>query len=336
MKKILRLFALMALLAVPIGASATTDTITVANGTETNNYLPIYGLWADADQHNQIIYPASMLDSMIGQNIIAMKFYISGGFSCTGTISMAIVSDSVLSGLHTTATLVQVWSGVLSPSGNSISLDFTNAMTYTGGNLLVDIQTVAGSYSSSTAYGISRNSASYYSYNGNSYIQNFLPKADFVFSDGAFCNAPMALTFDANSTSSLSFHWSHGASETTWDVMVGDSLIEGVVDTFITVTDLNASSRYDVKVRSVCAADELSAWTGAVMMQTECASIANLPWSCGFEGEADGNVPLCWTRSRAVRFSDYSGSVSEYPYVYNSTYYSHSGGNSLYLYYYGY
>ena len=326
----------MALLAVPIGASATTDTITVANGTEINNYLPIYGLWADADQHNQMIYPASMLNSMIGQNIIAMKFYITGGFNCTGTISMAIVSDSMLSGLNTSATLVQVWSGTLSPSGDGITLDFTNAMTYTGGNLLVDIQTVGGTYSSSTAYGISRNNASYYSYNSSSYTQNFLPKADFVFSDGAFCNAPVALTFDTNSTNRLTFHWSHGASETTWDVMVGDSLIAGVADTFITVTDLNASSRYNVRVRSVCGADELSAWTGAVMMQTECASITNLPWSCDFEGEADGNTPLCWTISRALRYTDYSSSVYEYPSVYNSTYYSHSGGNSLYFNYYSY
>ena len=196
MKKFLRLLLLAALM-VPLGARATTDTLTVADGSATSSNLPIYGLWADADQHNQMIYPASMLTEMIGQNIIGLNFTISGGFSCNAVVSMAIVPDSTLSGIITDVTLVQVWSG---DATGQMMLEFTNAFAYSGGNLLIDIQTEAGSYSSSSCTGISRTGAAYYSYNGSQNPAGFLPQATFIYSDAAFCNAPMALTFDGNTT----------------------------------------------------------------------------------------------------------------------------------------
>ena len=332
MKKFLR-FLLLAALMVPLGARATTDTLTVADGSATSSNLPIYGLWADADQHNQMIYPASMLTEMIGQNIIGLNFTISGGFSCNAVVSMAIVPDSTLSGIITDATLVQVWSG---DATGQMMLEFTNAFAYSGGNLLIDIQTEAGSYSSSSCTGISRTGAAYYSYNGSQYSASFLPKATFTYSDAAFCNAPMALTFDGNTTESISFHWTPGSTETMWEVMVGDSLIENVTDTFLTVTELNASSRYAVKLRSICGADDTSAWTGAVMMQTACAAIATLPWSTSFEGETSGGVPLCWTLTQAFSYADYDGSVNNTPFVYDNYYYAHSGTSSLQFSYYGY
>ena len=332
MKKFLR-FLLLAALMVPLGARATTDTLTVADGTATSNYIPIYGLWADADQHNQMIYPASMLTEMIGQNIIGLNFTISGGFSCNAVVSMAIVPDSTLSGIITDVTLVQVWSG---DATGQMMLEFTNAFAYSGGNLLIDIQTEAGSYSSSSCTGISRTGAAYYSYNGSQNPAGFLPKATFIYSDAAFCNAPMALTFDGNTTESISFHWTPGSTETMWEVMVGDSLIENVTDTFLTVTELNASSRYAVKLRSICGADDTSAWTGAVMMQTACAAIATLPWSTSFEGEGNQSVPLCWTLTQAFSYADYDGSVNNTPFVYDNYYYAHSGTSSLQFSYYGY
>ena len=57
MKKIL--FFLLAILFAIQGYSQ--STFTVANGTATNSYLPVYGTWMDANQHNQFIYPASLL-----------------------------------------------------------------------------------------------------------------------------------------------------------------------------------------------------------------------------------------------------------------------------------
>ena len=67
MKKCIFLIVATMLIAVPLRVGATVDTLLVANGSTTNAYVPIYGYWADDAQHNQMIYPASMLASMVGK-----------------------------------------------------------------------------------------------------------------------------------------------------------------------------------------------------------------------------------------------------------------------------
>ena len=73
LKSIKRLLLIAALL-VPWVTNAQT-TVTVADGTATNSYIPIYGLYADEDQHNQFIYPASMLSDLSGGMITGMTFF---------------------------------------------------------------------------------------------------------------------------------------------------------------------------------------------------------------------------------------------------------------------
>ena len=74
MKKIL-----FFLLTVMIGLGSLTlsaqQTLTVAGGSETNNYVPLYGTYADDAQHNQVIYPASMLTELVGSAITTITFY---------------------------------------------------------------------------------------------------------------------------------------------------------------------------------------------------------------------------------------------------------------------
>ena len=181
MKKMLQMLALAVLIALPPRAVATSDTLTVANGTATEAHIPLYGYWADYDQRNQIVYPASLLSAMVGQNITGLKIYVTGSWSLSNAvISLAIVDDSTLAGLNTSASFVQVWSG---PLNGSFEIGFSNAFEYSGGNLLLDIQTTGGSYSTSSAQGITSPSASYYSYMGSGSVVNFLPKTDFFFSD---------------------------------------------------------------------------------------------------------------------------------------------------------
>ncbi|MBR1549481.1 MAG: hypothetical protein IJ634_02465 [Bacteroidales bacterium] len=294
---------LLAALLVPLGARATTDTLTVADGTETNSYVPIYGYWADAAQHNQMIYPASMLTDMIGQNITSLTFYVTGGWTSYATVSMAIVADSTLSGFNN-AELTEVWSG---DWNSSTVMTLTNAFPYAGGNLLIDIVTVGDNYNASTATGVMLTAASLNQYSTGSFnIRNFLPKATFVYSDEAFCLAPTRPALISSTTSSLTFGWHPGGSETSWQVMVGDSLIGVVSDTIVTVNDLNPSSRYAVSVRTICGAEDSSNWTSPVLMATSCAAITNLPWSNGFEGENGNEVPLCWTRTVPFAYTDYN------------------------------
>ena len=74
MKKVLRFLTLAAMLCIPWVTQAQT-TLTVANGTATNQYVPLYFYYADENQHNQVIYPASELTEMQGKTITQMQFY---------------------------------------------------------------------------------------------------------------------------------------------------------------------------------------------------------------------------------------------------------------------
>lgn len=85
MRKVLKRLVLAALLCVPWVTNAQTDTTTVSDGTSTNSYIPVYGLYVDEAQHNQIIYPTSMLADLMGDSITGMAFYMSSTLPATGT-----------------------------------------------------------------------------------------------------------------------------------------------------------------------------------------------------------------------------------------------------------
>ena len=74
MRKNYILLFLAALLA-PLGAKAQ-ETLTVADGTATNAYVPIYGFYADAYIRAQMIFPADMINDMSGGNITSLTWYM--------------------------------------------------------------------------------------------------------------------------------------------------------------------------------------------------------------------------------------------------------------------
>ena len=87
MKRQITLLALLAALLLPaVGASAQEE-MTVANGTTTNSNLPVWGLWLDNNTHTQSIYPASMLDELVGSNIQQLT---GGAFSLEDLESGAV------------------------------------------------------------------------------------------------------------------------------------------------------------------------------------------------------------------------------------------------------
>ena len=77
MKKLLSILLTVLIGVSCLSLSAQVNTQLVANGTVSSNYVPVYGLWADAAQHNQIVYPAGMLSNMVGGEIQSMKFFFS-------------------------------------------------------------------------------------------------------------------------------------------------------------------------------------------------------------------------------------------------------------------
>ena len=141
MLKHLQKLLLILALCVPWVTNAQTTTLTVADGTETNSYIPIYGLWADANQHNQFIYPASMLNDLGGGMITGMTFYMSSPGSspwgASATVSITEVSGTTVTSIQPTTGATAVWTGTVNGNTSTWAITFTTPYTYGGGNLLL-------------------------------------------------------------------------------------------------------------------------------------------------------------------------------------------------------
>lgn len=156
MKKIYSLLLLaVALVCLPMGVRG--ETLTVMDDDYYNQYVPINGYGLDAAQHNQFLLLSSELSAMNGNNITGIKFYLDRtGYSWNSssnipdvTIRLAEIDATSLSSQVTVdESFSQVYSGTISFSfaEKEWSITFDDAYKYKGGNLLIDIQTTAGTY----------------------------------------------------------------------------------------------------------------------------------------------------------------------------------------------
>ncbi len=198
------------------GSAVEVTNATVADGTTTNTYIPIYGNQYGNKQINQMIYPESMLSEIMGKSITSMKFYaqslnFSGGAFTVkmGTSTQTTYARTGYSRI--TANMTAVKTGQVAVSGGTeLVITFDQPFEYNGGNLVIDFEVTAtgtgggttrfygvnpGSYTSFYSYGTTTNSYGRYS-TGGTRLQ-FLPKVTFEwqapFTAGTV--SPTALTF---------------------------------------------------------------------------------------------------------------------------------------------
>lgn len=164
------------------------------------------------------------------------------------------------------------------------------------------------------------------------------------------CPAPTALAEVAETatTNSVQVEWMANGSENNWLIQYKKAtaeewtyVAEDVTVSPFTITGLDASSTYNVRVAAWCdPTDSLSAseFSAAITVTTACASIASFPYAENFdaiEGTTSGStsvLPVCWTSINTSTYSSYSG----YPNVYSTASYANSGTNSLKFYSYAY
>jgi hypothetical protein len=196
------------LLAVAFAAFAAQATEwTAADGTDLAEYAPVYGYNFETDQHNQMQYPAAELTGMAaGTEITALKFYTStidlvNGLGGTVTVSLANMDD-------VTPWSPDAWGGIsgdlldvavtavatVTPAADEDgvwTITFNAPFTYTGGALLIDVQSVAGDYKDTYFYGKEMGSyliMSTYGWAGSTKGDTKLPKATFVYDGGGIAN----------------------------------------------------------------------------------------------------------------------------------------------------
>ncbi|MCQ2384525.1 MAG: choice-of-anchor J domain-containing protein [Paludibacteraceae bacterium] len=147
------------------------------------------------------------------------------------------------------------------------------------------------------------------------------------------CAPPTNITFSNVTQNGFIAFWTPSVlNENQWEaqlVLGSTVLVDTVVSTpMVNFNGLSASTSYQVRVRSVCGANDFSSWASAGTT-TACGDITALPYSDDFEnaayGSGTGSFPTCWYKAQSYSTS--------YPYC--STSYNHTTGGtkSLYFYY---
>ncbi len=180
---------------------------TICDGTNTNGYLPVYGLWFDATtgQHNQMLYPVGELqDKGLEGNKITkitfypengINFYKSGNEGGTVTIKLANMPSNttgyassgngdgkVPEGGFVTVKTITMPTNQQSNLTEWVFENLEDEFIYEGGDLLIDVTTTIGGYGSTNFYGKNQSSyTGYISYNTTNTGQQFLPKVKFNF-----------------------------------------------------------------------------------------------------------------------------------------------------------
>ncbi len=190
----------------PLTGSATLKA-TVADGGATNPYLPVYGYNYDGAQTTQMIYPASMLSELAGKKLKSITFYFTcssgssgktifyGGnvaFSLANTTVEAFTStDRITEGLTPVASVVPQ-----NGTENEWTITFDEGFTYEGQNLLLSVETSAGTWANTTFSGESGHTGAAITSEQSS-VLDFLPKVTFEYEllDGVVTTSPTSWDF---------------------------------------------------------------------------------------------------------------------------------------------
>lgn len=174
--------------------------VTVADGSNTSSYVPVYGLYYDFYYGNtnqsQMIYPSTDLNRLVGKQIKAITFYVRGSKGFYGgklAVSLGTTENSSYSSAERLGNLTKVYEGeVAQTTGSEWKITFTTPFIYNGGNLVIDTEQLeAGEDASTSFYGKTQTlntSYNIYTASGGSNTSTlvpFLPKVMFTYDDAA-------------------------------------------------------------------------------------------------------------------------------------------------------
>ncbi len=349
MKKLL-LILLTVMMSISSLTLSAQSMLTVANGTATNSYVPVYGLYVDDFVRCQTIYPASMIAGLNGETILGLTYYLSTPADDSWGVASFVVKvlevpDTTLTAFVDMTNATTVYSGSLDATQSTMEISFTAPYTYQGGNLLIEIyNTLEGTYESAYFYGISATGASWQGNNGTSVdnitgaVRDFIPKTTFLYGNPPTCFKVSNQNIDATQTtsSSLTITWTDllntGATYNIYDMSDSTLIVSGVTGTSYTVSNLNANTAYSFGIETDCGDGDIALGYALVSGRTACAALP-LPWTCGFEADEIVNTTqataLPWCSQRYVSAAT---SGTSYPYSYSGSTYAHAGSRSLYFY----
>ena len=270
---------------------ALAESLTFYDGEVENQYVPIYGWYADSYNKCEMIMPGDDLSEMTGATLTKMTWYLSTPAEASwGTASYQVYLKEVNETTFGEAFLgvegaTLVYEGTLDGTQPTIDIEFATGFAYEGGNLLIAVYQVGtGSYKKAFFAGVEAAGASVsnYSYSSLEAIttvnaRNFLPKTTFEFTPGSgvVYYKPKNLQASEIGMNSATLTWEAGGTEASWNVeykLTADAdwtAAGNVTEKTITLEDLQNGKGYDARVQSVYADGE-SGWTQISFATTAC------------------------------------------------------------------
>ena len=329
MKRLILLFLtlMMGFGSLKVSAQAT---LTVADGTQSNYYVPIYGLYMDYYLRTQIIYPESMLTDMVGGTISELSFYFEtlpadpSEWTSTMNVGMAIVNQSTFNYDFLNIPTDIVYTGTLNASTSVMTITLTTPYIYTGGNLLLEFTTASspGGYSSGYFYGVDAIGASVTGYNSSSLSgistansRDFIPKTTFTYSTGSLsCPFPGNVSVANIGSNDATLSWPAATGVNAYLVQYKPSTVQSwnsssvisdnAYDTTYSFSGtLNPSTTYSWYVAALCndGSTNSSATTGT--FTTGCSSFT-APFTQEFDASS---LPQCWERYSGLASDVFAG-----------------------------
>ncbi len=241
------------------GSAAYEITVAEPSDGTYSNYVPVYGYYFENAQHNQMIYPSTLLNSLNGKKITGITFHANTTTNFYGGkvyIRLATVENETFSSATHVSVSGDALGSVTPVSGDSeLSITFDDGFVYNGGNLLVDVQTDAGNYGNSYYFkAISKTSASLYQYGTNSAkTYDYLPMATFSYEDAT---APVTVPTITVDPATLTINAALGETKTATFTVTGANL-EGEIA-------VDASDGFIVTPTTISAADAANGVTVTV------------------------------------------------------------------------
>lgn len=175
----------------------------VADGTDTNQYLPFNGIYADdVNTLGQVIYPASMLTAMQGGDIVALSFFTNNKINMRNVVlelSLVNTEQEVFEQAVPIEAMTPVATANVIQGETVITFEFDQPFEYTGKNLAVQVKVKGTGWTSTTFFcGVGTDNytglSCYKSWSGEKKDRyQFLPKAAFLYQE-----APSSLRGDVD------------------------------------------------------------------------------------------------------------------------------------------
>ena len=313
-------------------------TITVNDGTSTNSYVPIYGLYVDNITKSQFIIPAANLAAMQFGTINKLTFYASNENidwgAATFNVYVTETNETTVSDLVDYSNMTQVYAGSLSIVNNTMEVNFTTPYLYLGGNLMIGfLQTATGTWSGCNWYGTSATGASMGGYGTGIYQQNFLPKTtiDYTPGDADICLPATGLTVSNITTDGATLTWNGEADGYTIYDMSDTTVYQYTTDNTVDLYSLEPMTHYTFGVAANCGSEE--SMIVSVSFNTACSAV-ELPYTETFD--ATSGTRNCWDlvatgniggtygmgfvtvdNREVIRFSSYSNATDYNQYGYS-------------------